>query len=227
MTKRDLIFTIYELLKVSSDDTDLSEEFVSSLVDSTRAKLIKQTYGNKEWNIPIEVTQELCFQLENVASVNGATCFGTILRSTAVIPKGLSVKGANGALLSVRTYDKKQLHLNIVPVERLPFIGVNPYTSGMLYAAIDSDRKIYVVSGQRAHAMMKFVKVKGIYENPDEAFALQCDDAEVCESWDKEYPCELAMQDDIVAIIVNQLAARFGFPEDNTNNAEDDTTTGR
>ncbi len=174
MTKNELIYTVYEQLKITSDDNELSREFVSSLIDSSRATLIKQTYGNKSWNIPIEIKQELCLGLEPVSNIDGLTCFGKILRTKNKIPSGISIKGGEGAVLSVRTYDRKKLNINIVPAERLPLIGHNPYTAGMLYAALDVDSHLYFTSASNKHMMMEAIKVEGVYEYPSIALEYQC-----------------------------------------------------
>ena len=174
MTKNELIYTVYEQLKTSSDDTDISKEYLSSLIDSTRASLIKQTYGNKAWNIPIQIKQELCLGLEPVSNIDGLTCFGKILRTKDKLPAGISIKGAEGAMLSVRTYDRKKLNANIIPAERLPLVGHNPYTSGLLYAALDVDSHLYFTSGSSKHMLMEAIKVEGVYQYPSNALELQC-----------------------------------------------------
>lgn len=174
MTKNELIYTVYEQLKVTSDDNELSREFVSSLIDSSRATLIKQVYGSKGWNIPIEIKQELCIGLEPVSNIDGLTCFGKILRTKEKVPAGISIKGTEGAILSVRTYDRKKLNINIVPIERFPVLGHNPYTAGMLYAAIDVDSHLYFTSGSNKHMMMEAIKVEGVYQYPAVALDMQC-----------------------------------------------------
>lgn len=174
MTKNELIYTVYEQLKITSDDNELSREFVSSLIDSSRATLIKQTYGNKSWNIPIEIKQELCLGLKPVSNIDGLTCFGKVLRSKDKIPSGISIKGGEGAILAVRTYDRKKLNVNIVPIERFPLIGHNPFTAGMLYAALDVDSHLYFTSASNKHMVMEAIKVEGVYEYPSIALDLEC-----------------------------------------------------
>lgn len=174
MTKNELIYTVYEQLKITSDDNELSREFVSSLIDSSRATLIKQTYGNKSWNIPIEIKQELCLGLKPVSNIDGLTCFGKVLRTENKIPSGISIKGAEGAVLAVRTYDRKKLNVNVVPIERFPLIGHNPFTAGMLYAALDVDSHLYFTSASNKHMVMEAIKVEGVYEYPSIALELQC-----------------------------------------------------
>ncbi len=174
MTKNELIFTLYERLNISSDDTNVPQELLSSLIDSTRALLVKQTYGNKSWNIPIEIKQELCLGLEPVSDVDGLTCFGTILRSKDMLPRGINIKGMDGAVLKVKTYDRKELHLNLIPISRLPMVGHNPFTSGLLFACLDLDMRLYFLSGSKKHKYLEAIKVDGVYEYPDKAIELEC-----------------------------------------------------
>lgn len=228
-TKRELIFTVMEGLKIQTDDTDVSQELISSLIDSARATTIKQMYGNKDWNLPIELRQEICLGLEPTRSVSGQKCLGSILRSTERLPKGISIKGGDGSLLRVKRYDRQSTQINIVPVERLPMIGHNPFTANMVYAAIDVDRYLYLVSANKKHMFMEVAKVDGVYESPELASEMRCSNntgdvrsgTANCEPWDEEYPLELALQDIVVGQVAKQLAARMQMPEDNTNDGKD------
>tara|TARA_R110000796_G_scaffold1671_10_gene6881 strand:- start:3035 stop:3730 length:696 start_codon:yes stop_codon:yes gene_type:complete len=223
-TKRELIFTVMEGLKIQSDDTDVSQELISSLIDATRAVTLKQMYGNKDWNLPIELRQEVCIGLAPADSVQGANCLGKILRSTERLPKGISIKGGDGALLRVKRYDRQSTQINIVPVERLPMVGHNTFTANMVYAAVDVDRYLYLVSASKKHMFMEVVRVDGVYESPELAAQLKCTDGEnivQCEPWDEEYPLELALQDIVLGQVMKTLSTRLQLPEDNTNDGED------
>lgn len=222
MTKKELIYAVFDRLKISSDDTDLSKELVSFHIDAVRAQFIKNQYGNKSWDAPIEIRQEICLRLSNASSIDGVTCFGTILRTNEVIPKGISIRGLDTSLLKVRTYDRKAIAVNVVPIERLPYIGHNPYLVNMLYAAVDTDRRVYFLSNRKEHKMLEAVKVEGIFENPEEADKISCDSVDAgCEPWDREYPMESAMQVSVIDEVVKIMAKRESLPEDNTNDGED------
>ena len=108
----------------------------------------------------------------------------------------------------------------------------------MVYVAIDVDMRMYLVSNQKKHLFMEAIKVDLIAESPDKAMLLTCKEAgvpdakgdvtlpivsnEPCEPWDEEYPMELAMQDDVINIIVSDLAKTMGIPEDKLNDSEDE-----
>ena len=240
MTKNELIYLVYDRLKISSDDTDLSPELVSFQLDATRAKFIKNQYGNKDWNIPIELKQELCLGLEVIGDVNGVDCFGTILRTTEVIPRGIKVKGSDSSILRIRTYDRKQLALNIISMDRLPYIGHNQFTAMMTYAAIDVDGRIYFLSNNKQHKFMEAIKVEGIFENPDSIWPMVCNEitaaqaatskdlsipfrsSKPCAPWDEEYPMEGSMIDEVMDQVIKHFSRREALPEDKLNDGEDD-----
>jgi hypothetical protein len=86
MTKREIIYTVFEKLNILTDDTNVSEDLVSSLVDTKRAMLLKQQYATNAWHMPIEIKQELCINLELVQKVDGYSCAGKILATTVKLP---------------------------------------------------------------------------------------------------------------------------------------------
>ena len=93
MTKNEIIYTVYEKLNISSDDSDYSEELISSLIDSKRAMLLKQQYAKNAWHMPIEIKQELCLDLELVDADEGYCTAGKIMSTKLSIPKSIKIKG--------------------------------------------------------------------------------------------------------------------------------------
>tara|TARA_R110000772_G_scaffold62137_2_gene139640 strand:+ start:2988 stop:3671 length:684 start_codon:yes stop_codon:yes gene_type:complete len=221
MTKRELIYTVFEKIKINSDDMDISEEFVSFLIDSKRAMLLKQRFDAKPWAMPIETKQELCLSLEVASVINGEPCFGKILRTKNPLPASIKIKGKEGPL-TVRRYDNRAIHVNIIPLERIPFIGHNYFTAQMIYGTVDYDNRFYLVSESNKLKLMTDIKIADIFENPDEANALRCAAADEtsCEIWDRDYPVELSMVDDIVKLVVQDLSRTLSIPDDSTNDAD-------
>jgi hypothetical protein len=221
MTKNEIIYSVFEKLKIQSDDTDITAELVSSLVDSKRALLIKQQYGAKPWSLPIEVKQEVCVDLEVANNIDGLSCFGKILRTKIKLPNSIKIRAKEGPL-NIRKHDRTQIPINIVPIERLPYIGHNSFISNMIYAAVDYDGRIYLVSNRKNHLFLESIKVTDIYEDPDTAYELECGTtASTIEAWDQDYPIESSMADPLINLIVQELAKTLAMPEDNVNDAED------
>ena len=132
MTKREIIYTVFEKLNILTDDTNVSEDLVSSLIDTKRAMLLKQQYATNGWYLPREVKQELCVPLELIDKVDGYSCAGKILASTVTIPRSIRIKGKEGPL-NVRLYDGTALAINPVALERLPFLFENKFTQHLTY----------------------------------------------------------------------------------------------
>lgn len=223
-TKKELIYTVFEKLKINSDDMDITEEFISSLIDSKRAMLIKQRLEKSPWATNPEIMQEICMELENVSVIDGMTCFGKILRTKNPLPKSIKVKGKMGPV-TVRRMDRVSLLINTVPLERLPFVGYNSFISAMVYAAQDYDGRLYLVSNQKKHHLLEMIKVADVFETPDKAdkYSCQSEPSDInCDPWDKDYPIEDSMKDDLINMIVKELSPTLGIPDDPDNDADGD-----
>ena len=209
MTKKEIIYTVFEKLHVYSDDSKLSEELVASLIDTKRALLIKQQYSKTHWHMPIEIKQEITLGVSLVDKVNGYATAGKIL-ATSVLPKSIKIKGKEGPLL-VRKLDNTEIAISIVPIERFPYLFENKYTQHLTYCAVDQDGKLYLISKDNKLRFLKNIKITDIFEEPDK----------ISNSWDSEYPVELSMADTIIQMIVKELSQSLAIPPDNKNDADD------
>lgn len=221
MTKREIIFTVYEKLNILSDDTNITEELISSLIDSKRAMLLKQQYAKNAWHMPIEIKQEVCMDLELADKVSGYSCAGKILTTKEALPRSIKIKGKEGPL-TVRKQDGTEIAINIVPIERVPFLFENRFTQHLTYCAVDFSGKLFILSKDDKHKFLKNVRITDIFEQPDIAFEKECKGASSTqEAWDAEYPIEAAMSDVAVDLVVKELTRTLGLPGDNVNDAAD------
>jgi len=222
MTKREIIYTIFEKIGVISDDTKLTEELVSSLIDTKRAMLLKQQYAKNSWHMPIEIKQELCMDLELVNKVDGYSCGGKILSTKVALPNSIKIKGKEGPL-AVRRSDGTVIAMNIVAIERVPFLFENKFTQHLTYCAVDFSGKLYLISKDTKHKFLKSIKVTDIYEQPDTANDLACNAKDLTtDVWDIDYPIESSMADVVVELVVADLTKSLVVPGDKNNNASDD-----
>ena len=222
MTKNELIFTVFEKLQIQSDDTDISSELVSSLLDSKRGMLLKQQYSGKGWNIPREVKQEICISLKLVDTVSGYSCAGKILQSHDPLPKTIKIKGKEGPLL-VRKPDSTVISLNVVPVERIPYLFANKFTAMLTYCAVDYDGKLVLISADNKLKFLESVKVTDVFERPDGAYDLSCLSGTRNQDYlDLEYPMEAGMADMAINMVVQELTRSLMLPSDEENDATDD-----
>lgn len=221
MTKREIIYLVLEKVNVYSDDTDMSQELISTMIDTKRAMLLKQQFSKNPWHLPVEVKQELCLSLEVTDAIDGISCFGKILRTKVKLPGTIKIKGKEGPL-NIRKYDRTEIGINLVPIEKLPFLGSNPSTAMLTYAALDYDGKLYLLSNRKNHLFLEAIKVTDIFEQPDLAAELECNTQSFSiEFWDQDYPVEGAMIDQIVTLIAQDLVKTLQVPKDDINDAED------
>ncbi len=220
MTKNEIIYTIVEKLRIHSDDSDFSEELISSMIDTKRAMLMRQLYSKSPWQIPPEVRQTLSIDMELVDRVDGYCTGGKILMSDLPLPVSIKVKGKDGPLI-VKNKDMVQIPINIISIERLPYLFNNKYTQHLIYCAKTDSGKIILISKDDKHRFLKEIRVTDIFENPEEARQLQSGMDFALDDWEYEYPVELAMVDTIVELVFKDLAASRSLPSDNTNDAAD------
>lgn len=222
MTLKEIIYDIREKLKLNTDDIDISNEYLAHLIKVKRAFFIKQRFSKFTRNIPEEVKQIICIDLEPVDSINGAPCFGKVLSSLQQIP-GMIEIGGRSSLVGIRAHDILYPNFNIIPVERLPYVGYNKWLKNQIYVALDADNKLYFNSANPQHIELNKIKVVGVFSNPEEADNLSCTDSgnEECDFMDKEYPIEGYVVSDVVNMIMKELAPSLELPNDNLNNSDE------
>ena len=220
MNKLELIYNVKEKLKLTKDDEKITDEFISHLIDVKRVKVLKQRLDSNPWRAPIEFKQELCLDLEPVDKVSGMSCFGNILRTVNPLPNLIRFRGGNNGI-TVRRPDRTAMLIDLVDLSRLPFVGGSQFVSQIVYAAFDFDNRLYLVSNQNKHLLMKSVQVAGIYEDVEAAGDLECDLDQTCDVWERNYPLDVGMIDDVINMVVQDLGRTLPLPEDNINDAAD------
>ena len=195
LTKKEIIYTVIEKLNALSDDSNVTEELIASMIDTKRAFLLKQQFSKASWSLPIDIRQEICVDLETVDTIDGYSDAGKTIRTSIALPSRIRIKGRSGPLL-VRRLDGRVIPLNVIPIERLPYIGNNKYTAQLTYAALDMDGRLLIYSNDNKFKFLSSIKITDVFESPEEIYELQCDnDADTTEPWDMEYPLEVSMVD--------------------------------
>jgi hypothetical protein len=219
MTKLELIYNVREKLKLNSDDNDTSNEFIAHLIDVKRVKILKQRLAKTPWRAPIEFKQELCMDLEVVNNVNGMSCFGQILRTKIPLPNLIRLRGGNAGV-TVRRSDKTALLIDLVDLSRLPFVGNGQFLSQLVYAAFDYDNRLYLVSNQSKHLLMESIQVGAMFEDVETAGDYECGVDSTCDTWERQYPLDVSIIDDVIGLVVQDLSRSINIPKDDNNDAE-------
>ena len=221
MTLNEIIYDIREKLKLFTDDIDIVDEYLAHLVHVKRSLLLKQRYSKLSKTIPEETKQQVCLTFEEVPSIDGQDCMGTIVKSVQKIPTVIQLD-SKPAILNVRSHDLRNIPFSVVSIERFPYLGYNRWTANLIYIALEADSHLYVYSGNVQHKFLEFGKISAVFENPEEASELDCEETDSsCEYFDTEYNIEPHMVHDVVNMIVKELAPSIQIPDDKLNNADE------
>lgn len=217
MILRNIIYDIREKLKISSDDMDMTDAYFAHLVDTARITLTKQRFTKFSRNIPEETKQIISVPLSKVKDCD----VSPIYKSDIIIPATMEIGGRSG-ILSVRVKDLSITHLNIVPIERFPYVGNNKWIQNQTYVALDADNTLYF-KHQKANnpILLEEAFVIGVFTDPAKADMYSPNYDDSIHFYDKEYPVEGYLIKSIVDMIVKDLSATLQLPEDNINNADE------
>jgi len=221
MTLNEIIYDIREKLKLFTDDIDIVDEYLGHLVNVKRSLLLKQRYGKFSKTVPEETKQLVCINFEEVASISGQECMGTVVKSVQKIPTVIHLD-SKPAIMNVRSHDLRNIPFSVVSIERFPYLGYNKWTANQIYVALEADSHLYIYSGNSQHKFLEHGVVSAVFENPEDADELSCDTADsTCEYYDKKYNVEPHMVHDIINLIVKELAPSVQLPDDKLNNADE------
>lgn len=221
MKLNHLIYNLREKLKLNSDDIEITDEYLAHLIGVKRSFVIKQRYNNLTKNIPEEIKQLLCLELDTVNTIDGQECYGTMLVSKHRIPATIEISGKSG-LLAIRTLDRFHPEINLVPIERLPYVGHNAFLKNQIYVALDANNKLYFKSDSLTYLNLRYIQVVGVFSEPEEADKYSCENNDDnCDFFEKEYPIESNIISDVIDLVEKELSRPLNLQEDKLNNADE------
>lgn len=222
-TFREIIYMTLDLLKESSDDAYYTEEHILFLATKFRAALIERKYKktrNSSYTAPsTQNIQQLCVNLEP-ADLLQNDCGGNWLRSVDKLPEMITGQMASVTPVSDMLFSSVVL---IAP-ERMPYVGYNKWLTKIIYAALSSDKHLYLTSSNNQFMLMEQVKVNAVFSDPVEAAKMACENNESgdCDYLDQTFPLEDALIPSCIELIVQEIAGPRYNPEDKANNASDE-----
>lgn len=217
ITLRKIVFDISELLNANSDDSRFSEEHIAYTVGNKRNMLLKQYMSNLTKEIPLEATQAVCLSLE----VDDA-CLDDekVLKSILKVPSTLHNTGRSGLVKVVSNGSHFTKNFNTIEYSRLPYLKGKKYIGTQTFIAVDPDSYLIVYNTEDRHILIDELKVIGIFEDPEAAYLLSCEDNSK-DFWDVPYPIESALVDMLKTQVVKELSTKYQLPEDEINDGED------
>lgn len=220
-TYKELIYTVLDELKLSSDDTQYTEDHIIFLLDKYRAFLLKQKYSDIKKYIPESNYQTICLDLIQVPAIAGGPCEGgTYLRSKEKIPFLIKIGTPR-----VYPLDYYQGEITYVSRDRMRYVGYNKFLQNIIYCSLGPDNYLYFKSSNPQYLYLEKVKFTGVFQDSTKASDLQCPDDNgdiICDILDRTFPIEDSLIPPLVELIVKELSSSIYRPDDETNNAKDD-----
>lgn len=218
-TYREAVYLVLDELKLSSDDVYYTEEHVIFLLSKYRGLLLQQQYKDIKKDIPESNYQTLCLDLIQVPAIAGEECEGgTYLRSKEKIPYLMSISSP-----TIYPEDYYQGNITYVSRERMKYVGYNRWLPNIIYASVGPDNYLYFKSFNPQYLYLEKVKFTGIFEDPEKAAELECDQDDTnCDVLDKAFPMEEALMPQVIQLVVKELSGAIYKPKDESNNAKDD-----
>lgn len=226
MTYKELGNLVMDLVKLYSDDSDLTMEHIFGLASPYRAMLLYQKYEQSNtWKKPSESNyQTIAVHLKNVSNMN--ICNKPyLLMSVEKIPKKLDVGTA-----SLFTANLMDASISVVSMNKLRFVGNSRFNTNQIYAAFDGNY-LYVTSSNPTIQYLEKIGISGIFEDVEEAaeLAVEMDGCmtsdsseDTCDPWDKEFPLEAELMPQMIDYLLKEIVGAAYRPEDPQNNANDD-----
>lgn len=218
-TYRELVYIVLDELKLSTDDTYITEEHVIFLLGKYRGLILKQQYKDVKKEIPESNFQTLCLELIQVPAITGEPCEGgTYLRSKEKIPFLINI-----ATPKVYTKDYYEGEISYVSKERMRYVGFNRWLPNIIYASIGPDNYLYLKSFNPEYLNLEKVRLTGIFEEPEKVAKYECDkEGDFCDILDTPFHLEDPLIPQVVQLVVKELSGSIYLPKDTQNNSNDD-----
>ena len=225
MLVKELVYSILDLLKVSSDDSFWTEEHIIFLCKKYRSFLIKKEQDKEKGSQDIASDfeyQQICLDLEKVPAIDGEPCTeGYYLRTIQKIPKIL--EGTQPRVYPLDYY--QGINISYVSRDRMRYVGTNPYLQNIIYTSIGPDLHLYLNSNNSQFLYLKKLRMSAIFEDIDEAAGLLCDsdgESQSCDVLDMEFPIRDYLVPPLIELVVKSLTGSSMRRPDEINNAKDD-----
>jgi len=222
-TKQELIYDIRERLGIMSDDSSISNEYLSYLIDKYRALFLRNKYSDVRRKLNLSNYQKIKLTLEPISS---GRYEGGIVRSIDDIPAIINFNSIDNKI--ILTNDQIESYpFNMVDFNRFKYVAQDdPFIRHLVYGTIADDGKLYMKSWDSNIVLMETAYLNGIFATPEKAWLISSVyDDELDFDLDFEYPLEAELLPDLINSIIKDLVVKYNIPVDNTNNANDDGET--
>lgn len=219
-----MVFSVLEDLKLYTEDSDLSYEYITYLYGIKRSKYIRQDLNNFQKTTDLSITQTLCLELENVSVNECGLDFDceTIIRSKQPLPKLIDLH-LKSAIISIKSTNKLSIPFSFTTKQKAVYNQHSKFKT--ITSFLDNDGYIYVVSDNIETKLIDCITVTGIFEDPIELSKYKkccnCDNNNICfDEMLSDYPLQAHYIDLIKNEIVKERIDLLRLKEDTENNSE-------
>jgi hypothetical protein len=222
----EIVYDIREALKEFSDDSEIDNRHLIYLINTKRAKYLRQDLNNFQKVTDTSIQQTFCLELEVTSANQCGLDLGCnkIIRTKKPLPTAIELH-TKPAITKIKPTNRIAAPFNFITRDKAPMLEYAPFNKSV-YAFIDNDYHIYLISKGDAVNLLDCITVSGIFENPlklsEYKTCCGCVDgeAEVCYNEEEsEYPLQPHYVDLIKSEIVNDLLKLKQIPEDKINDA--------
>lgn len=225
-TLNKIVYDILETVHshVNSDDADVDIRQIEWLINNQRALLIRNEYNKPGRVIDHNLIQDLgCVEVEMVDNsacpdISTAGCY--LLRTKCQIPNTIELHHKT-AITRVGSPDRMNDNYSFVSYDQAIYSGSGKFNKNNNFAFL-LNNYIYIKVHSKKAAMLKYVNIRGIFEDPTEVGNFTCCTGAVCYTNDSPYPINTWMIPYMKEPVINQLMMAKQVPEDNSNDATND-----
>lgn len=219
-TLKEIVYSIRENLKLYSSDADVSLEYISFLVNNTRAMLLAQKFSNRSYIIPQKIRQHFYKVTELSEENEFVSGLGTILRTVNPIVSPLEPFNFKSNI-RITSGSYTDINFTLVSPDRFPYVGGNKWIQNHIYVTIGSDFRMYFTSSSPAVKLIENVKLSYVTEHPEAAYIETIYYDPLVEYQNTAYHIEEEMVTTLTDIIVKTLSKMIATPEDKINDSTD------
>lgn len=230
-TLNEIVYSIWEVIRPEiGDDDSIDKRQIKDDIDKQRALWVRNEL-NKTRTVHPNLVQDLgCVE---VMKVDSAECCDIesgckILRTVEPIPVPMELHQKE-LITRVGTIDRIGKPFSYMPYNRAIFASKGGKFNKKTIKAFYQNGYIYFV-GEPDNILlhtMKYVHIRGVFENPQEAAKFKNCDNTPCFSGDSEYPMMAWMRAYIEGEIIKKYIPTIKFPSDlnNDNNPRTEPLT--
>lgn len=227
MNLNKIIYSVKEDLKDYTEDSELSNEYITYLYNIKRANYIRQDLNNYQKTTDLSITQSLCLELELVSVNECGLDFecDKILRSKQKVPNTLDLH-LKSSIISVKPTNRISIPFNFTTKQKVIYSKFSKFNNA-IFSFLDDDGYIYLLSENTGHKLIDCITVTGIFEDPLELANYKnccgCQDSLNC--FDEsltDYPLQAHYIDLIRKEIVEERLKLRSIEEDKNNNSKYD-----